>query len=106
MIGLLLPVWRGTLAHRHPAAHVDGKPAVGFAEPNGWCDVDGIDPPVALHDEREVFDFRYDPAEAKRLLDTAGFPDPDGDGPRPRLTLTLKTSTSEMYRIQAARFAK
>ena len=52
--------------------------------------------------QREVFDFRYDPAEAKRLLDAAGFPDPDGDGPRPRLTLTLKTSTSEVYRVQAA----
>jgi peptide/nickel transport system substrate-binding protein len=52
--------------------------------------------------EPRVFTFRYDPAEAKRLLDAAGFPDPDGDGPRSRLTLTLKTSTSEVYRIQAA----
>ena len=52
--------------------------------------------------ERDVFDFRYDPAEATRLLDAAGFRDPDGDGPRPRLPLTLKTSTSEVYRVQAA----
>ena len=61
----------------------------------------GIVPPMSWAFEREVFDFRYDPAEARRLLDAAGFPDPDGDGPRPRLTLTLKTSTSEVYRIQA-----
>jgi len=62
----------------------------------------GIVPPMSWAFERGVFDFRYDPAEAKRLLDAAGFPDPDGDGLRPRLTLTLKTSTSEMYRVQAA----
>jgi peptide/nickel transport system substrate-binding protein len=69
----------------------------GFASP-----AVGIVPPMSWAFEREVFDFRYDPAEAKRLLDAAGFPDPDGDGPRARFPLTLKTSTSEMYRIQAA----
>jgi len=62
----------------------------------------GIVPPMSWAFQREVFDFRYDPAEAKRLLDEAGFPDPDGDGPRMRLALTLKTSTAEMYRVQAA----
>jgi len=62
----------------------------------------GILPPMSWAFEPRVFTFRYDPAEAKRLLDAAGFPDPDGDGPRPRLALTLKTSTSEVYRIQAA----
>jgi peptide/nickel transport system substrate-binding protein len=62
----------------------------------------GIVPPMSWAFQRDVFDFRFDPAEAKRLLDAAGFLDPDGDGPRMRLTLTLKTSTAEMYRIQAA----
>ena len=62
----------------------------------------GIVPPMSWAFERGVFDFRHDPAEARRLLDAAGFPDPDGDGPRQRLRLTLKTSTSEMYRVQAA----
>lgn len=69
----------------------------GFAAP-----AVGILPPMSWAFQREVFDFRHDPDEAKRLLDAAGFPDPDGDGPRPRLSLTLKTSTSEVYRIQAA----
>jgi peptide/nickel transport system substrate-binding protein len=62
----------------------------------------GILPPMSWAFQRQVFDFRYDPAEAIRLLDAAGLTDPDGAGPRPRFTLTLKTSTSEMYRIQAA----
>jgi peptide/nickel transport system substrate-binding protein len=62
----------------------------------------GIIPPMSWAFEPNVFGFRYDPAESKRLLDAAGFPDPDGDGPATRFTLTLKTSTSEVYRIQAA----
>jgi peptide/nickel transport system substrate-binding protein len=62
----------------------------------------GILPPMSWAFERDVFDFQHDPAQARRLLDEAGFPDPDGDGPRPRFALTLKTSTSEVYRVQAA----
>jgi peptide/nickel transport system substrate-binding protein len=62
----------------------------------------GIVPPMSWAFEREVFDFRHDTAEAKRLLDAARYPDPDGDGPVPRFTLTLRTSTSEIYRLQAA----
>jgi peptide/nickel transport system substrate-binding protein len=62
----------------------------------------GIVPPMSWAFEGEAFDFRHDPAEARRLLDAAGFPDPDGDGPRPRFSLTIRTSTSEVYRVQAA----
>jgi peptide/nickel transport system substrate-binding protein len=62
----------------------------------------GIIPPMSWAFEDEVFEFRHDIAEAKRLLDSANYPDPDGDGPLPRLTLTLRTSTSEIYRLQAA----
>jgi peptide/nickel transport system substrate-binding protein len=69
----------------------------GFAAP-----AVGILPPMSWAFRREVFDLRHDPAEARRLLDAAGYPDPDGEGPRPRLTLTLKTSTAEVYRVQAA----
>jgi peptide/nickel transport system substrate-binding protein len=62
----------------------------------------GIIPPMSWAFEPNVFNFTYDPAEAKRRLDAAGYPDPDGDGPLPRFRLSLKTSTSEVYRVQAA----
>jgi peptide/nickel transport system substrate-binding protein len=62
----------------------------------------GIVPPMSWAFEPRVFDFKYDPAQAERLLDAAGYPDPDGRGPMPRLRLSLKTSTSEVYRLQAA----
>jgi peptide/nickel transport system substrate-binding protein len=39
----------------------------------------------------------YDPEEAKRLLDEAGFPDPDGEeGPASRFNLVYKTSQNEL----------
>jgi peptide/nickel transport system substrate-binding protein len=43
----------------------------------------------------------YDPAEAARLLDRAGFADPDGDGPAKRFALVYKTSTDETAVLQA-----
>lgn len=61
----------------------------------------GLIPPEGWAFEPAARQFRYDPAEARRLLDEAGFPDPDGDGPRPRLSLTLKISTAEEARLQA-----
>ncbi len=47
---------------------------------------------------------RHDPAEARRLLDLAGYPD-RGDG-RPRLTLTFKTSKNPTRRTIAEVFAE
>lgn len=61
----------------------------------------GILPPVSWAFEPDVFQFTYDPARARALLDAAGYPDPDGDGPAPRLALTLKVSTNEFIRLQA-----
>ena len=63
----------------------------------------GMIPPSNWAFEPDVFAFDYDPAQAKKLLDEAGYPDPDGDGPAPRFSLSLKTSSSlEFNRLQAA----
>jgi len=52
----------------------------------------------------------YNPDEAKRLLDAAGFPDPDGPGGQPRLQLLYKTSTDALpvaiARVIAAQLAE
>jgi peptide/nickel transport system substrate-binding protein len=65
-------------------------PAIGMLPPTNWAF------------EPNVFTFDYDPDEARRLLDEAGYRDPDGDGPQPRLSLTLKTSNAEFNRLQSA----
>ena len=65
-------------------------PATGIIPAMSWAHADDLQPTP------------YDPAEAGRLLDEAGYPDPDGAGPAPRLRLTLKTSTAEFVRLQAA----
>jgi len=62
----------------------------------------GILPPVSWAFEPSVFQFTYDPAKARTLLDEAGYPDPDGDGPAPRLNLSLKISNLEFNRLQSS----
>ncbi|MCC7534879.1 MAG: ABC transporter substrate-binding protein [Deltaproteobacteria bacterium] len=46
--------------------------------------------------------YAYDPALARRLLDSAGVRDPDGDGPEPRLRVAIRTST-DRFRQSIAR---
>ncbi len=61
-------------------------PATGLRSPLHWAY------------ESSVRQWPYNPEEAKRLLDQAGFPDPDGDGPLPRFKLSYKTTTLDLRR--------
>ena len=58
--------------------------ATGLLSPLHWA----FDPSVPQ--------WTYNPEEAKRLLDKAGFRDPDGDGPLPRFKLSYKTTTLDL----------
>ncbi|MBI2358494.1 MAG: ABC transporter substrate-binding protein [Deltaproteobacteria bacterium] len=69
-----------------------GTGATGLLSPAHWAY------------EPRVPQYRFDPEQAKRLLDQAGFPDPDGDGPLPRFTLSYKTTTLDLRRRIAEAF--
>ncbi len=63
----------------------------------------GIIPPTSWAFNSDIFVFDYDPAQARAILDEAGYRDPDGDGPLPRFAVSLKTSSAlEFNRLQAA----
>ena len=67
-------------------------PATGLLSPSHWA----YEPSVPR--------YTYNPEEAKRLLDHAGFLDPDGDGPLPRFKLSYKTTTLDLRRRIAEAF--
>jgi peptide/nickel transport system substrate-binding protein len=96
------PILSNGLVRRALAHAIDREAIVTYLRRGYARPAVGIVPPMSWAFEADVPDFPHDPAEARRLLDEAGFPDPDGDGPAPRFQLTLKTSTSEVYRVQAA----
>ncbi len=64
-------------------------PAKSLLYPSNWA----YDPNLP--------DYNYNPQEARRLLDEAGFPDPDGPGPQSRFQLTYKTTDKQMSRQKA-----
>lgn len=58
-------------------------PASSMLFPGHWAAHENLPP------------FSYDPAQAKEMLDQAGYPDPDGDGPQSRFSLVYKTSSKK-----------
>ncbi len=62
------------------------EPATGLLSPTNWA-----------YDGR-VRRYDYDPAEARRLLDEAGYRDPDGEGPKIRFKVVHKTSQNDLAR--------
>jgi peptide/nickel transport system substrate-binding protein len=69
-----------------------GTPATSLLSPLNWA-----------YDE-SVPHYPFDPRQAERLLDEAGYPDPDGAGPLPRFKLSFKTTNIDLRRRIAEAF--
>lgn len=92
------PVLRSLAVRRAVAHGIDRKAIIehllgGLAEP-----ATGVLSPLNWAYEPDVATYAYNPQEAKRLLDEAGYEDPDGAGPAMRFSLTYKTSQNELRR--------
>ena len=96
------PVLRDVRVRQAIAYAIDRKGIIEYLRRGAAIPASGILPPTSWAYDPDAFQFAYDPAKAKALLDEAGYPDPDGDGPAPRLHLTLKMSSIEFNRLQGA----
>jgi peptide/nickel transport system substrate-binding protein len=81
---IAMAIDRGAIVRTLWKGHADLADSI--LAPGFWAHEKGI-PPLP-----------YDPAAARRLLDSAGDRDPDGEGPKPRFRLTYKTSQNELRR--------
>ena len=99
-IGFNLQDHRGITSKRkvrRAIAHAINRAIIIDALLKGQARVaDGLLAPENRMYNPDVPTYDYDPEQAKRLLDEAGFPDPDGDGPDVRFTLSYKTSTNNL----------
>jgi peptide/nickel transport system substrate-binding protein len=103
-IGLNLrdPILKDRRVRQAIAYAIDRRAIVEYLRRGLAVPADGPLPPASWAFSPTVFSYRYDPAQARALLDEAGYPDPDGEGPEPRLHLTLKVSNVEFNRLQSA----
>lgn len=101
-VNLRDPILRDVRVRQALAYAVDGDAIVEHLRRGLAYQAVGIMPPMSWAFEPGVFRFAHDPAQAKRLLDEAGYPDPDGDGPSTRFSLSLKVSNIEFNRLQSS----
>jgi peptide/nickel transport system substrate-binding protein len=101
-INLRDPVLQDRRVRRALAYAIDRHAIIEYLRRGLATPAAGILPPVSWAFDPAIFQFPYDPARARTLLDEAGHPDPDGDGPQPRFTLSLKMSNLEFNRLQAS----
>ncbi len=88
---------------REAIAHaVDREAVIRYLLKGTAHEASGLLSPLNWAYNKEVRTYDYDPAESRKLLDEAGFPDPDGPGPKMRFVLTFKTSQDELRKRIAA----
>jgi peptide/nickel transport system substrate-binding protein len=90
------PILRDVRVRRAIAYAVDRKTIIHTKLHDRAIAATGMLPTFHWAYEKDVVDYPFDPAKAKKLLDEAGYPDPDGDGPLPRFTLVYKTSSNKL----------
>jgi peptide/nickel transport system substrate-binding protein len=92
------PTLRDVRVRRALAYAIDTKPMIEYLWRNQARPAYSVLPPQHWAYDADVEKYRYDPGEARQLLDAAGYPEKNGI----RFRLTMKTSTEESTRLLAA----
>jgi peptide/nickel transport system substrate-binding protein len=100
-INMLDPVLKDKRVRHAIGYAIDRRAIVEYLRRGLARPATGLIPSQAWAYQPDIFQFTYDPARSRQLLDEAGYADPDGDGPLPRLRLSLNVSNAEETRLQA-----
>jgi peptide/nickel transport system substrate-binding protein len=90
------PILRDARVRRALAYAIDRKTIIHTKLHDRAIAATGMLPTFHWAYEKNVDDYPFDPARAKRLLDEAGYPDPDGDGPGVRFNIVYSTSSNKL----------
>jgi len=90
------PILRDVRVRRAIAYAIDRKTIIHTKLHDRAISATGMLPTFHWAYEKDVADYEFNPAKARRLLDEAGYGDPDGDGPAPRFTIIYKTSSNKL----------
>jgi len=97
-INLTHPILRNLKVRQALAQAIDRDAMIRHLLKDTGTVANGLLSPFNWAYDDSVRRWPYNPAEAKKLLDEAGFGDPDGDGPRPRFRLSFKTTNIDLRR--------
>lgn len=88
------PILKDPKVRRAISLAIDRESIINFVLAGYAVPANTLIPPDNPYYDRSLEKIEPKLAEAKKLLDQAGFKDPDGEGPKPRFKLTYKTTTN------------
>jgi peptide/nickel transport system substrate-binding protein len=94
------PILKDPRVRQALAYAIDRNPLIHYLWRDFARPANSVLPPQSWAYNGEVSSYNFDPARARQILDTAGYPAKDGV----RFHLTMKTSTEESSRLMAAIF--
>jgi peptide/nickel transport system substrate-binding protein len=97
-INLTHPILRQRKVRQALAQAIDRDGIIKHLLKDTGTGANGLLSPINWAYDESVRRWSYDPENAKRLLDEAGYPDPDGAGPLPRFRLSFKTTNIDLRR--------
>ncbi|HWH77028.1 MAG TPA: ABC transporter substrate-binding protein [Candidatus Binatus sp.] len=97
-INLTHPILRHRKVRQALAQAIDRDAIIKHLLKDTGTAASGLLSPINWAYDDSIRRWPYDPVNARKLLDEAGYPDPDGAGPLPRFRLSFKTTNVDLRR--------